>query len=125
MTYLRRLIKGRRVRSAIAMTAAALSLGVFAGTALATEYSAEVTINAGSTFTGPSHAYYEIDACPIATFGVSVQPIAYLFNASGIGNAGAAYFPCVDVAGSSYNAAFSVYNPDPSNARTFWVYGWY
>lgn len=114
-----------RARVVILLSASIVALGLTAGQALASEYSADVTIGPEGLFTGPVHSYYEIDACPIATFNVPVLAIGYLFNASGIGNASGTIYQCVVANGVEANENFYVYNPSPSNSREFKVHAFY
>jgi hypothetical protein len=115
----------RNARVGVILSSAVVALAAATGTAAASEYSAEVTINPGKTFTAPSHDYYLLEACPVADFEVSVMPAAYLYNAQGNGNADNPIYPCVAATGPTFDAAFTVYNPDDVHTRTFEVFGWY
>ncbi len=112
-------------RMVLVLSLAVPALGVVAEPAWAGEYSAEVTIGPLKTFTAPSHAYYEVAACPIAHFDVAARAGAYLYFADALGNASNSIEPCVIAGGPTFNAAFTVQNDDPSNSRTFDVFGFY
>jgi hypothetical protein len=97
-----------------------------AGRAIAGEFTAQVTIDAGKTYNSPSHDYYEVAACPIADFDVAVAVSAYFFSGSGLGNASDSIYNCVDVSGpNGVSSSFQVLNPDTSHDRTFDVFGFY
>lgn len=102
-------------------------LGLLAGSAEASEYYAQVTIapNDGY-FTAPSHSYYQIEICPIANFDVATVDVSGYAEWWGLGNNSNSLAPCESsYSNNTPNSSFTVYNVDPSNSRTFNVYGFY
>lgn len=74
-----------------------------------------------------AHEYYEMRACPTASFSVSVYD--YLVDESwGKGQSGASLTPCVGLQETntpSFQFDPVIYNPDTSNSRAFNVYLYY
>lgn len=117
----------RSIRLTVAIAAAVLVAAAFgASSALATIYSKEVTVTKGQYWDDTVyHDYAWVEACPTATFNVS-GGVAGVYFAYGIGNSTDPYEPCIFVGtNSSVSQAIEVYNADPNNNRTFWVYGDY
>lgn len=104
------------------------SMGLFAGTALAGGvWSGQVTISPGGTYNRSGQAWYDVLACPVATFGVSTSIGVPWGSSAGIGDAAFSVYPCVtnDYFGGVSSGTFSIGNGDSSNSRTFNVYAYY
>jgi len=115
----------RRVARLAVVCAAAFALS--AGTALAGEWSGQITISGGNHYTRTGQNWFEVVACPIATFNVSASIADDWGSAGGLGNANDPNEPCISnwTGTGPLSSSFTIYNDDPSNSRTFNVYAYY